>query len=158
MRDTLTENRSVSISTSRVENFVELSVSDRGSGIPEDKLKKVFEPFYTSKSEGMGMGLSIARTIVEAHDGRIWAENRPYGGALFVIRLPLDGNQLTKGASRLARTQGAHRRTPVTQKPSTSRSSDCPNLDLSQALRAAGAGSSRCLNTRPDHSRSERSE
>jgi signal transduction histidine kinase len=44
-------------------------VSDRGSGIPEDKLKEVFEPFFTNKAEGMGMGLSIARTIVEAHQG-----------------------------------------------------------------------------------------
>jgi hypothetical protein len=51
-------------------------VSDLGPGIPEDKLKEIFEPFFTSKAEGMGMGLSIARTIVEAHNGQIWAENR----------------------------------------------------------------------------------
>ena len=44
-------------------------MSDRGHGIPGDKLKEVFEPFYTSKSEGMGMGLSIARTIIEVHNG-----------------------------------------------------------------------------------------
>jgi signal transduction histidine kinase len=64
-------------------------VSDRGPGIPEDKLKGIFEPFYTSKAEGMGMGLSIARTIVEAHNAQIWAENRDHGGAMFRIRLPL---------------------------------------------------------------------
>ena len=89
MRDTPSENRIISIRTSRVENFAQLSVSDRGSGIPEDKLKEVFEPFFTSKAEGMGMGLSIARTIIEAHNGVISAKNRDHGGASFRIRLPL---------------------------------------------------------------------
>ncbi len=89
MEDIPAENRVISIRTSRVENFAQLSVSDRGHGIPEDKLKEVFEPFFTSKSEGMGMGLSIARTIVEAHNGQIWAQNRDHGGATFRIRLPL---------------------------------------------------------------------
>ena len=89
MKDTPDENRIISIRTSRVEKFAELSVSDRGSGIPEEKLKEVFDPFYTSKSEGMGMGLSIARTIIEVHDGLIWAKNRDHGGASFRIKLPL---------------------------------------------------------------------
>ena len=89
MKDTPGENRIISIRTSRIENFAQLSVSDRGSGIPEDKLKEVFEPFFTSKAEGMGMGLSIARTIIEAHQGQIWAKNRDHGGASFRIRLPL---------------------------------------------------------------------
>jgi signal transduction histidine kinase len=89
MTDTPAENRIVSIRTARVENFAELSVSDRGSGIPEDKLKEVFEPFFSSKAGGMGMGLSIARTIVEAHSGSISANNRDHGGATFRIRLPL---------------------------------------------------------------------
>jgi len=89
MKDAPTENRIISIRTSRIEQFAELSVSDRGSGIPEDKLGKVFEPFFTSKAEGMGMGLSIARTIIEAHNGLISAKNRDHGGASFRIRLPL---------------------------------------------------------------------
>jgi len=89
MRGAPAENRVISIRTSRVENFAQLSVSDRGSGIPEDKLKEVFEPFFTSKAEGMGMGLSIARTIIEAHHGLISAKNRNRGGASFRIRLPL---------------------------------------------------------------------
>jgi len=89
MKNTPGEERIVGIRTSRVENFAELSVSDRGPGVPEDSLKKIFEPFFTSKAEGMGMGLSIARTIVEAHHGRISAENRRDGGAIFLIRLPL---------------------------------------------------------------------
>jgi signal transduction histidine kinase len=88
MKDTLSENRVISIRTLSVGKFAELSVSDCGPGIPEDKIKEVFEPFFTSKAEGMGMGLSIARTIVEVHNGRIWAENEP-GGASFRIRLPL---------------------------------------------------------------------
>ena len=89
MRDTPSENRTINIRTSRVENFAQLSVSDRGPGIPEDKLKEVFEPFFTSKAEGMGMGLSIARTIIEAHHGQISAKNRDHGGATFRIKLPL---------------------------------------------------------------------
>jgi signal transduction histidine kinase len=89
MRDTPSENRIISIRTSRVEKFAQLSVSDRGPGIPEDKLKEVFQPFFTSKAEGMGMGLSIAHTIIEAHNGRISAKNRDHGGATFRIRLPL---------------------------------------------------------------------
>jgi signal transduction histidine kinase len=89
MRDTSSENRIISIRTSRVENSAQLSVSDRGSGIPEDKLEEVFDPFFTSKAEGMGMGLSIARTIIEAHNGQISARNRDHGGASFRVKLPL---------------------------------------------------------------------
>jgi signal transduction histidine kinase len=89
MRGTPSGNRIISIRTSRVEEFAELSVSDRGPGIPEDRLKVIFEPFYTSKAGGMGMGLSIARTIIEAHNGLIWAKNRDHGGASFRIKLPI---------------------------------------------------------------------
>ncbi|WP_143845309.1 ATP-binding protein [Bradyrhizobium cosmicum] len=89
MKEIPTENRIISIRTARVEKFAELSVSDRGPGIPEDKLKEVFDPFYSSKADGMGMGLSIARTIIEAHNGQIRAENRDHGGASFRIRLPI---------------------------------------------------------------------
>ena len=92
MKDTPGENRIISIRTSRVEKFAVLSVSDRGPGIPEDKLKEVFEPFFTSKAEGMGMGLSIARTIVEAHNGLISAKNRDHGGATFRIKLPISND------------------------------------------------------------------
>ena len=70
MRTRRAENRIINIRTSRVENFAELSVSDRGPGIPEEKLKEIFEPFFSSKAEGMGIGLSITRTIIEAHNGR----------------------------------------------------------------------------------------
>ena len=91
MEKTPGEHRTISIRTSHVDNFARLSVSDRGPGIPGDKLKEIFEPFYTSKAEGMGMGLSIARTIIEAHHGLIWAENRDHGGATFRIKLPLVG-------------------------------------------------------------------
>jgi PAS domain S-box-containing protein len=70
------------------DGWVELAVVDSGHGIEPDKLPRLFEPFYTTKPNGMGMGLSIARTIVEAHKGRIWAENNPSGGAVFRIALP----------------------------------------------------------------------
>jgi signal transduction histidine kinase len=89
MTATPDQNRVISIRTSRVENFAQLTVADRGSGIAEDKLKEIFEPFFTSKTEGMGMGLSIARTIIEAHNGQITARNRDHGGASFRIRLPI---------------------------------------------------------------------
>jgi signal transduction histidine kinase len=91
MQDTPRENRIISIRTSRGEDFAELSVSDLGPGIPEEKLKEIFEPFFTSKAGGMGMGLSIARTIIEAHHGLISASNGDHGGASFRIKLPLVG-------------------------------------------------------------------
>ena len=89
MRDTSSENRILSIRTSRIDNYAQLSVSDRGPGVAEEQLNEIFQPFYTSKAEGMGMGLSIARTIIEAHNGQIWAKNRDHGGASFKVKLPL---------------------------------------------------------------------
>jgi len=71
------------------DTFAEISIYDFGPGISSADLEKVFDPFFTNKTEGMGMGLSIARTIVEAHGGRIWAENHPAGGAVFRLTLPL---------------------------------------------------------------------
>jgi C4-dicarboxylate-specific signal transduction histidine kinase len=77
--------------TDRLDDIsVEISIADTGPGISSDRLGHVFDPFFTTKGNGMGMGLSIARTIVEAHGGRIWAENRAGGGgAVFRVSLPL---------------------------------------------------------------------
>jgi signal transduction histidine kinase len=71
------------------ESAIEVSVTDSGLGIPTDKLNAVFDPFFTTKQQGTGLGLSIARTIIETYDGKIWAENRPGGGATFRFTLPL---------------------------------------------------------------------
>ena len=68
---------------------VEVAVSDTGHGIPADKLAHVFEPFFTSKPNGLGMGLAISRGIIEAHGGRLWAENNEAGGATFTFTLPV---------------------------------------------------------------------
>jgi signal transduction histidine kinase len=89
MSDVPRAERTVTISTARDDNFAEVSVLDAGPGIGRDKLKEVFEPFFSTKPQGMGMGLSIARTIVEAHNGLIWAENKIGEGAVFRLRLPL---------------------------------------------------------------------
>jgi len=69
---------------------VELSVSDRGAGIPEGKVERLFEPFFTTKPNGMGMGLAISQTIIEAHGGKIWGGNNLHGGAIFKFTLPVN--------------------------------------------------------------------
>lgn len=81
--------RRITVQTVRDDSFAEVSIADRGPGIPPDHLGQVFEPLFTTKTEGMGMGLSIARTIVEAHHGHLSAENQPRRGALFRVNLPL---------------------------------------------------------------------
>jgi two-component system sensor kinase FixL len=64
-----------------------VSVSDTGQGISEEMKGQLFQPFVTTKPDGLGVGLSICRTIVEAHSGRIWAEPNPGGGTIFNFTL-----------------------------------------------------------------------
>ena len=70
------------------EGSVEVSVADRGTGIPSADLERIFEPFVTTKSQGMGLGLTICRSIVEAHGGRLWATNNSDRGASLHCELP----------------------------------------------------------------------
>ncbi len=79
---------------------VRITVEDTGSGIEPDKLSQVFRPLFTTKSRGMGIGLSICRSIVEAHGGGIEARSAPQGGAIFEVDLPLKGRKPMAHASR----------------------------------------------------------
>jgi signal transduction histidine kinase len=90
LREIRGDNRRITVRTHLLdEDTTELSVSDTGPGIQSDVLEQIFEPFYTTKESGMGMGLAIASTIVEAHGGRLWAENQTGGGAIFRLALPI---------------------------------------------------------------------
>jgi PAS domain S-box-containing protein len=81
--------RKIILSTGKADKkMVKVGIRDSGSGIMEDKLDQMIEPFYTTKPEGMGMGLSINRSIIEAHAGRFWAENNSERGATFYFTLP----------------------------------------------------------------------
>ena len=82
--------RKLTIQTSRnAKTGAEVTVTDSGKGIPADRLKSIFDAFFTTKPHGTGLGLPIARTIVETYSGTIWAENRIGGGAAFHFTLPL---------------------------------------------------------------------
>jgi two-component system sensor kinase FixL len=70
-------------------NTIRVAVRDNGSGISNDSIEKLFVPFYTSKREGLGLGLSISRSIVEMHGGSIWVENDSDLGATFCFTLPV---------------------------------------------------------------------
>jgi two-component system, LuxR family, sensor kinase FixL len=87
MQHTPAANRHILISTSADNGFVEVSVRDHGVGLPQDDPDKIFAHFFSTKPEGMGMGLTIVRSIVEDHGGELGAENLP-DGARFYFRLP----------------------------------------------------------------------
>jgi two-component system, LuxR family, sensor kinase FixL len=72
--------------------IVEVSVSDSGRGIDAGHFDRIFEPFFTTKAKGIGMGLSISRGLIEAHGGRLWAENTAVG-ATFRFTLPVAGQR-----------------------------------------------------------------
>ncbi|HTD31502.1 MAG TPA: ATP-binding protein [Steroidobacteraceae bacterium] len=97
MADTPREARALTIRTGVDGNdFVLISVCDAGPGIAEGKLEQVFEPFFTSKANGMGLGLSVCRTIVTAHGGKLWAEHNSDSGATFRLLLPVKRRRTTQ--------------------------------------------------------------
>jgi two-component system sensor kinase FixL len=75
------------------QSAVEISVADTGPGVAPEIAERLFQPFLTTKAQGMGVGLSICRTIVEAHGGRIWVTETPGGGATFHFTLPQVGQE-----------------------------------------------------------------
>ena len=83
-------NRELQISTVSIEDGVCVAVRDTGHGLGPESLPRLFEPFYTTKPDGMGMGLSICRSIIEAHGGRLWATKCEPRGALFRFTIPAD--------------------------------------------------------------------
>jgi signal transduction histidine kinase len=89
MSATPVQDRELTISTSIDGGEVLVVVSDRGPGIPEGQLERVFEPFVTFREHGLGLGLAISRSIVASHGGSIRAENDARGGATFRCRLPV---------------------------------------------------------------------
>jgi signal transduction histidine kinase len=88
-------SRELLISTKEVESGgVLVAVSDSGPGLSPASLARIFEAFYTTKSSGLGMGLSICRSIVEAHGGRLWATPNEPHGAVFCMMLPIGEENL----------------------------------------------------------------
>lgn len=81
--------RPVILTTRQEGKSLNITVADKAKGISSESLDKLFEPFYTSKSTGLGMGLPISRTIIETHGGQLWAESDGHSGTCFHIKLPL---------------------------------------------------------------------
>jgi signal transduction histidine kinase len=87
--------RELLISTKEDQTGVVVAVRDSGPGIDPEHLDRVFEAFYTTKSSGTGMGLSICRSIIHAHGGKLWAEANEPRGAVFQFTLPAAERELT---------------------------------------------------------------
>jgi signal transduction histidine kinase len=122
MRDSVHGERRLTIRTGVANDaHVEVAVSDTGSGLPPDMLNRVFEPFFSTKQDGIGLGLSIARTIIERLGGTISAENRPGGGATFRFILPsvMVSSSAVLPAANAKKVQPAKSVTPEPQPAAT---------------------------------------
>ena len=95
---------SADLETGTMPSMLRVRVTDAGAGITESVLNRMFEPFFSTKADGMGMGLNICRSIIESHHGRLWAKNHMdtehtrLVGCTFTILLPLETNQITKSS------------------------------------------------------------
>jgi two-component system sensor kinase FixL len=94
-----TSSRELTVSTRKLDHdTVGVDVSDTGSGIAPEIAEQLFQPFVTTKRQGMGVGLSISRTIVESHGGRLWAEPNIGGGTVFRLTLKtIEGKDVADG-------------------------------------------------------------
>jgi two-component system sensor histidine kinase DctS len=89
MRQVEPEMRILVIDAHVEEQLIHIAVADHGCGISAEDAGQLFEPFYTTKNEGLGVGLNICRSVVEAHHGRLWFESNPEGGSIFHVSLPM---------------------------------------------------------------------
>ena len=89
MRDTVPDQRQIGITLSCADGYALLNIADRGCGIDAGVAGRLFDPLFTTKAEGMGMGLAICRSVVENHRGRLSFEANPGAGTVFHIMLPL---------------------------------------------------------------------
>jgi PAS domain S-box-containing protein len=96
LEDMPPDERRLVIRTRIVGTEAEVSIRDNGSGISPNEMRHLFDPFYTTKASGMGMGLPISQTILEDHQGRIWAESRPGIETVFHVRLPFAAVQVAQ--------------------------------------------------------------
>jgi signal transduction histidine kinase len=110
MVETPADLREIVVETALTSGAIEVSVIDRGHGIDSTQLPRLFESFFTTKPHGMGLGLSITHSVIEAHDGRIWAESNPAGGATFRFELPLPTALSQTEATADDQRDGAHHR------------------------------------------------
>lgn len=90
MSNTPDGKRRITITTTiNGDGHIEVAVADCGVGVQDSEVPHLFEPFFTTRSEGMGLGLSVVRSIVETHQGRLWVDNNSDGGATFHFTLPI---------------------------------------------------------------------
>ena len=100
MKETPSQDREVMVRAHvNGDGIVEISVRDHGIGLTSDELAKIFDPFYTTKRDGLGMGLAISRSIVEAHGGRLWAKNNTDRGSTFYFTIPATGDEASLGTT-----------------------------------------------------------
>jgi signal transduction histidine kinase len=113
MADTPPYRRHLTITSDVRAADVEVTVRDNGTGVPQDVVNKLFTPFMTTKSHGLGIGLTIVRTILDAHGGTIAARNNPEGGASFVVTLPRSDATRARPGSRRQHDVVAHTSAPT---------------------------------------------
>ena len=85
------DERTLTVEAAAAAGMLTITVADTGPGLPPEVASRLFQPFVTTKARGMGVGLSICRSIIESHGGRIWASPRPGGGTIFAFSLPVEG-------------------------------------------------------------------
>jgi len=82
----------LTITTQKTKDFIEISFEDTGAGISKENMEKIFTPFFTTKAQGMGMGLAICKRFVESHGGNIEVESQVEKGSTFTVKLPIQKN------------------------------------------------------------------
>jgi PAS domain S-box-containing protein len=115
IRDGRGGGRSICVKVGAAKGRAELSITDTGHGLSAETAERLFEPFFTTKSRGLGMGLAISRSIIEAHHGRIWVEPTPRGGrgTTVCFSLPLQAPKKTRKTTRKMKRKATRRtRTP----------------------------------------------